>query len=198
MHVRFHAVCVKSPLFPILHVTMKVVTTCLACNPHLLILKLHKRSWRSPRSFGKIRDNLIKVRVGPLVRVTSTKFWMKLEDRSHNGSVENCPPVCENLVHLPTRTERKDPWLGIVWQVMLMHERKTRRTIEGGDNYPPAYRYCNARPWRQAATPWHTPWWKPRTFCPPWDCRCPPTVTDDSSVTIILWQYKVLMGYETN
>ncbi len=90
--------------------------------------------WRRPRSFDKIRDNLTKVRVGPLVRVTSSKFWMKIEVHSRNGSVENWPPVCEKLVHLPTRTERKDPWLGIVWQVMLMHERKTRRTIEGGDN----------------------------------------------------------------
>jgi hypothetical protein len=41
MHVRFHAVCVKSPRFPIVHVTVKVVTTCVTCNPRLLILKLH-------------------------------------------------------------------------------------------------------------------------------------------------------------
>jgi hypothetical protein len=25
---------------------------------------------------------------------------MKLEGRGHNGSVESCPPVCKNLVHL--------------------------------------------------------------------------------------------------
>ena len=33
-------------------------------------------------------------------------IWMKLEDHSHHGNVDNCPPVCENLVHLSTRTER--------------------------------------------------------------------------------------------
>ena len=47
---------------------------------------------------------------------------------TRNRSVENCPPVCENLVHLWTTTERKDSWLGIVWQVILMYETKTRRT----------------------------------------------------------------------
>ena len=91
MHIRFHALCVKSPRFTIVHITVEVVVPCLLLgnNPHLLILKLHNRSRRSPRCFGKIRDNLIKVRVGPLVRVTSTKLWMKLEVHSHNGSVEN-------------------------------------------------------------------------------------------------------------
>jgi hypothetical protein len=38
MNVRFHAVYVKNPRFPIIHVTVKVVTTCFASNPHLLIL----------------------------------------------------------------------------------------------------------------------------------------------------------------
>jgi hypothetical protein len=39
MHVRFHVVCVKNPRLPIVHVTVKVMTTCFARNPHLLILK---------------------------------------------------------------------------------------------------------------------------------------------------------------
>jgi hypothetical protein len=36
MHIRFHAVCVKSPRFPIVHVTVKVVTTYFARNPVLV------------------------------------------------------------------------------------------------------------------------------------------------------------------
>ena len=58
----------------------------------------HFRVQTRSLSFVKIRDNLIKVRDGPLVRVMSSKFWMKFEVHSHNGSVESCPPdVCENL-----------------------------------------------------------------------------------------------------
>jgi hypothetical protein len=71
MHVRFHAVWVKSPRFPIVHVTVKVVTTYFGSNPHLLILKFHKHRWRSPRRFGKIRDNLIVVKK---VRCVSVGF----------------------------------------------------------------------------------------------------------------------------
>jgi hypothetical protein len=63
MHIRFHTLCVKSSRFTIVHITVEVVATCLASNPHLLILKLHNRTRRSPRCVGKIRDNLIKVRV---------------------------------------------------------------------------------------------------------------------------------------
>jgi hypothetical protein len=100
MNIRLHALFVESPRFTIFHITVEVVATCRARNPELLILKFHDRNRRNPRCFGKIRNDLVKVRVGTLVRVTSAKFWMKLEDRGHNGSVENCPPVCENLVHL--------------------------------------------------------------------------------------------------
>ena len=57
---------------------------------------------------SKILDHLIEVLVGLLVRVTSVKFWMKIEDHIHNGNVENGPPVCENLVHLSTRQEHQD------------------------------------------------------------------------------------------
>ena len=80
--------CVKSPRITIVHITVEVVGTCLANNPHLLILKFHFRNRWSPRHFGKILDHLFKVLVGPLVRVTSAKFRMNLEGHSHNGSVE--------------------------------------------------------------------------------------------------------------
>jgi hypothetical protein len=49
MHIRFHTLCVKIPRFTIVHITVEVVSTCLARNPHLLILKLHNHSRRSPR-----------------------------------------------------------------------------------------------------------------------------------------------------
>ena len=100
MYVNFHALFVESPWFTIVHVTVELVATCLASNPELLILKFHNRIRRSHRCFGKIRDDLIKVRVDTLVRDTSAKFWMKFEGCSHNGSVESCPPIGEDLVHL--------------------------------------------------------------------------------------------------
>ncbi len=67
-----------------------LIQTCIL---ELLILKFHERNRRSPRYFGKIRNDLVKVCVGTLVLVTSTKFWMDLEGRGHNGNVEWYPLV---------------------------------------------------------------------------------------------------------
>ena len=74
MHISRHALCVKSPRLTIVQITVEVVTDCLVSNFELFILKFHKRNRRSPRCFGKIRDDLIKVLIGPLVRVTSAKI----------------------------------------------------------------------------------------------------------------------------
>lgn len=116
MHISWHELCVKSPRLTIVHITVEVVSTCLTNTPVLLILKFRTGNRRIPRYFGKIRDDLIKVRYGPLVRVTSAKFWMNLEDHSHNVSVEICPPIGENLVYLWTWQEHtcyksSDKWL---------------------------------------------------------------------------------------
>ena len=100
MNIRLHSLFVEIPRFTIFQITVEVVVTCPASNPELLILKFHDRNRRRPRCFGKIRNDLVKVRVGTLVRVTSSKFWMNLEGHGHNGNVEICPPVCGNLVHL--------------------------------------------------------------------------------------------------
>ncbi len=172
MNIRLYAPFVESPRFTIFHVTVEVVVTCRANNPELLILKFHKRSRRRPRCFDKIRNDLVKVRVGNLVRVTSAKFWMKLEDHGHNGIVERYPPpktwcTCKqdhrDNVRMKTRRTQPCvrqyivdwPWFSLSRTDRQCVTSKPRRVAAGDctwvPSYPPVSHHWNTRPSRQAA-----------------------------------------------
>ncbi len=110
MNIRLDAPFVESPRFTIFHITVEVVSTCRASNPDLLILKFHKYSRRNPRCFGKIRNDLVKVRVGTLVRVTSAKFrrlYMSPKLPPHIPSLKRKTLTTDNntLTHLGGRPE---------------------------------------------------------------------------------------------
>ena len=66
MHIRGHALCVKSPRLTIIHITVGVVVTWLVSNPELLILKFHKRSRRIPRCLARSVMTLSKSASVPL------------------------------------------------------------------------------------------------------------------------------------